>query len=379
MDGNSQGGEHPRYSIIAPIYNEEGNIDLLYERIAHVMDSTGEPWELILVNDGSRDRSPEMMDDYARRDPRVRVIHFARNFGHQTAVTAGIDYATGEAIVLIDADLQDPPELILEMIDRWKAGYHVVYAVREKRVGESWFKLFTAKLFYRLIYRITDVDIPVDTGDFRLMDRRVADVLKIMREHNRFIRGMTSWVGFRQTGVTYVREARHSGETKYPLKKMIRFAMDAITSFSYFPLQIMIYFSAVIGGLALLAIPVVAILRLALGDSFFGGQATTIILVLLMSSFQLGFLFMLGQYLARTYDEARNRPLYVVAQTRGFDPEQLPPLPAHGYEVGTMQRVIHGSLTDTRAANVLRGTIPVVPTAPVNGAGERKAAESREG
>jgi dolichol-phosphate mannosyltransferase len=376
MDEHNPGGGRPRYSIVAPIYNEEGNIDLLYQRIAHVMDSTGEPWELILVNDGSRDRSPEIMDDYAQRDPRVRVIHFARNFGHQTAVTAGIDYSTGDAVVLIDADLQDPPELILEMIERWKAGYHVVYAVREKRIGESWFKLLTAKLFYRLIYRITDVDIPVDTGDFRLMDRRVADVLKIMREHNRFIRGMTSWVGFRQTGVTYVREARHSGETKYPLKKMIRFAMDAITSFSYFPLQVMIYFSAVLGGLALLAIPVVAILRLALGDSFFGGQATTIILVLLMSSFQLAFLFLLGQYLARTYDEARNRPLYVVAQTRGFDPQHLPPLPAHGYEVGTMQRIMRDTLTDTHASNVLRGTIPSAIA--VNGSTEQTTADSQE-
>ncbi|MBE2269049.1 MAG: glycosyltransferase family 2 protein, partial [Anaerolinea sp.] len=198
-----------RYSIVAPIYNEEGNIALLFERISQVMSSTNESWELILVNDGSRDRSPEMMDDLAARDPHVRVVHFARNFGHQTAVTAGMDHASGDAVVLIDADLQDPPELILEMIERWKAGYQVVYAVREQRKGESWFKLFTAKLFYRIVYRITEIDIPLDTGDFRLMDRRVVDVMKQMREHNRFIRGMTSWVGFRQTGVTYVREARH--------------------------------------------------------------------------------------------------------------------------------------------------------------------------
>jgi len=352
------GTQRPVYSIIAPIYNEEGNLDLLYQRIVSVMDSTGEAWELIMVNDGSRDRSPELMDAYARREPRVRVIHFARNFGHQTAVTAGIDYATGDAVVLIDADLQDPPELILAMIAKWKEGYHVVYAVRGKRMGESWFKLVTAKLFYRVIYRITDVDIPVDTGDFRLMDRRVADVLKVMREHNRFIRGMTSWVGFKQTGVTYTREARHSGETKYPLKKMIRFAMDAITSFSYFPLQIMVYVSAVLGFLALLAIPVVALLRLALGDDFFGGQATTIIIVLLMSSFQLFFLFILGQYVARTYDETRNRPLYIVAQTRGFDPTETPPTPAHGLDANTLRRVTTGMLTDTSAPNVLRGTLP---------------------
>ncbi len=317
--------DRPRYSIIAPMFNEEGNIALLYDRIAKVMNSTEETWELILVNDGSIDRTPDLMDDLARRDSHIKTIHFARNFGHQIAVTAGIDYARGESVVLIDADLQDPPELILEMIERWKAGYQVVYAVRDQRRGESWFKLFTAKLFYRVIYRITDVNIPVDTGDFRLMDRKVVEALKAMREHNRFIRGMTSWVGFKQIGVSYVREARYSGETKYPFKKMVRFALDAITSFSYFPLQIMIYVSLVLGVLALLAIPVVAFLRLSMGIAFLGGQATTIILLLLMSSFQLFFLFILGQYVARTYDEARNRPLYIVASTVGFeDREALP-------------------------------------------------------
>lgn len=350
----------PRYSIIVPIYNEEGNIALLHTRITEVMNRTGESWELILVNDGSRDQSPAMINDLAERDSNIKVIHFARNFGHQTAVTAGIDYAAGEAVVLIDADLQDPPELILEMIERWKAGYEVVYAVREKRIGESWFKLFTAKLFYRIIYRITDVDIPVDTGDFRLMDRRVAEVLRAMREHNRFIRGMTSWVGFKQAPVYYTRQARHSGATNYPLRKMVRFAMDAVTSFSYFPLQIMIYFAGVIGGLALLAIPVVAVLRVALGQDFFGGQATTIILLLLMSAFQLFFLFMLGQYVARTYDEARNRPLYVVAVTRNFDPNRRIPLPSHGMEMMTVPlRQLQGD--DLPAHEIASSSISIEP------------------
>ncbi len=311
--------DRPRYSIVAPVYNEEGNIQPLYERISAVMNSTGEPWELVVVNDGSRDGSVTLIEGYAARDPRVKIVNFARNFGHQTAVTAGIDYAAGEAVILIDADLQDPPELILEMIERWKAGYEVVYAVREQRKGESWFKLLSAKIFYRVIYRITDVEIPVDTGDFRLMDRKVVDVLKQMREHNRFIRGMTSWVGFKQTPVSYVREERHWGVTKYPFKKMISFALDAITGFSYFPLQIMVYVAAVLGFLALLAIPIVAILRLAVGPDFFGGQATTIILLLLLSSFQLFFLFILGQYVARIYDEVRGRPLYVVASTNNID------------------------------------------------------------
>jgi dolichol-phosphate mannosyltransferase len=308
-----------RYSIVAPIFNEEGNIPLLYERITAVMEGIGESWELILVNDGSVDTSPMLIDALAARDVRVKVIHFARNFGHQIAVTAGIDHAAGDAVVLIDADLQDPPEVIAEMIERWQAGFQVVYAIREQREGESWFKLMTAKLFYRLIYRITDVKIPLDTGDFRLMDRKVVDALKSMREHNRFIRGMTSWVGFRQTGVKYIRKARHSGETKYPLRKMIRFAWDAVTGFSFYPLQIMIYVALVLGTLALLAIPVFTLLRLMYGEEFFGGQATTIVLLLLLSAFQLFFLFVLGQYVARTYDEARDRPLYIVADRRNMD------------------------------------------------------------
>lgn len=313
--------QHPRFSIVAPIYNEEGNIDLLHQRVSTVMDGIGDPWELILINDGSADRSPELIDAVAQRDPRIKAVHFARNFGHQIAVTAGIDHAQGDAVVLIDADLQDPPEVIPQLIEQWEAGFQVVYAVREQREGESWFKQVTAKLFYRVIYRITDVKIPVDTGDFRLMDRRVVEALKAMHEHNRFIRGMTSWVGFKQTGVKYIRKSRHSGETKYPLRKMIRFAWDAVTGFSFYPLQVMIYVSLILGVLALLAIPVVAVLRLALGMDFFGGQATTIILLLLLSSFQLFFLFVLGQYVARTYDEARNRPLYIVASRVNFDGE----------------------------------------------------------
>lgn len=312
-------GEKPRYSIIAPIYNEEGNIQALYDRISAVLDSTGESWEVICVNDGSRDRSAELIEDLAAKDPRIKLVSFARNFGHQIAVTAGLQHTAGDAVVIIDADLQDPPELILEMIERWKAGYDVVYAVRQERKGETWFKLLTAKLFYRLIYRITDVDIPMDTGDFRLMDRKVVDVLNQMKEHNRFIRGMTSWVGFRQTGVSYVRQERYAGETKYPLRKMVRFAMDAITGFSYFPLQIMVYVSFVLGLIAVLAIPIIAVLRLILGFEFLGGQVTSIVLLLLLSSFQLFFLFIMGQYVARIYDETRARPLYVIARKIGFD------------------------------------------------------------
>ena len=314
----------PRISIVAPIYNEEGNIQLLYQRISEVLAQTDAPWELIMVNDGSQDSSIALMSEVAANDDRVKVINFARNFGHQIAVTAGIDYARGDAVVLIDADLQDPPEVILDMIKEWENGFDVVYAVRAERRGESRFKVWTAKLFYRIIYRITDVNIPLDTGDFRLMDARVVDVLRQMREHNRFIRGMTSWVGFKQTGVYYTRDPRHSGETKYPLRKMIRFAWDAITGFSYFPLQVMIYFSALLGFLAVLTIPVIVLLRLTQGPEFFGGQATTIVLLLMLSSFQLFFLFVLGQYVARIYDETRGRPLYVVASAIGVETKSTP-------------------------------------------------------
>jgi polyisoprenyl-phosphate glycosyltransferase len=315
----------PTYSVVAPVYNEEGNLRAFYERVAKTMNSLDEVWELVLVNDGSRDASLDIMRQVANEDSHVKYVNFARNFGHQTAVTAGVDYASGQAIILIDSDLQDPPEVIPNLIAQWKQGYQVVYAVRAERKGESWFKLATAKTFYRVLYRITDVAIPVDTGDFRLMDEKVANVLRQMREHNRFIRGMTSWAGFKQTGVEYVRDARQWGETKYPLRKMIGFALDAVTGFSFFPVQVMGYASMSLALLAIIFAIVVAGLRLAYGENFFGGQATTVILLLLLSSFQLFFLFIIGQYTVRIYDETRNRPLYVVADTGNLKDEIASP------------------------------------------------------
>ena len=315
--------ENPVYSIVAPVYNEAGNLSRFCDDVRAALDSTGETWELLLINDGSADGSLEIMEQLAESDRRFKVINFARNFGHQIAVTAGVDYASGSAVVLIDADLQDPPSVIPELIAKWKEGYDVVYAVRTERKGESFLKKTSAKLFYRLIHRITDISIPVDTGDFRLMDAKVAVVLRQMREHHRFIRGMTSWVGYRQTGVPYAREKRVWGETKYPWRKMIAFALDAVTSFSFFPLQIMLYISLVLGILSLLVGIVISILRIAMGEEFFGGQATTIVLLLLLSSFQLFFLFILGQYVARTYDETRDRPLYIVASTAGIGQPQV--------------------------------------------------------
>jgi dolichol-phosphate mannosyltransferase len=314
-----QVNDRPRYSIVAPVFNEEAILPELYRRVAEVLERTGESWELVLINDGSRDRTAEIMRELHRADPRVKVIEFARNFGHQLAVTAGLDYADGDAVVIIDADLQDPPEVILDLIAKWREGYEVVYAVRSAREGETWFKELTAKVFYRLIYRITDVNIPRDAGDFRLLDRRVVANLRTMRERHRFLRGLSVWVGFRQTGVGYVRAARLAGETKYPFRKMFKFALDAITSFSYVPLQLATYLGFISAGFSLLAIIAVIVVREFLpGGPQLTGQATTLVAVLFLGGIQLISLGIIGEYLGRIYDEVKGRPLYVVRETLGL-------------------------------------------------------------
>jgi len=301
------------YSIVAPIYNEIDTIPELYRRVKEVMDSTGEPWELVLIDDGCTDGSTDKIRELAEQDKTVRPVIFARNFGHQIAVSAGLDYARGNAIVIIDADLQDPPEVILELAKKWQEGYEVVYAVRAGREGESWFKKFTSALFYRIVYRITDVKIPLDAGDFRLLDRKVVNVMNSMRERHRFLRGMASWVGFKQIGVEYKRAARHAGVTKYPFKKMLLLALNAVTSFSYFPLQVATYIGFFAAGIAILAIPVVVYMRIT-GSQAFTGQATTLISVLFLGGVQLISLGVLGEYIGRLYDEAKGRPLYVVRE-----------------------------------------------------------------
>jgi dolichol-phosphate mannosyltransferase len=308
----------PIYSVVAPVYNEQALLPEFYQRVAAAMDQLGEPWELVLVNDGSRDQSPQIMRELNERDERVKVLNFSRNFGHQLAITAGIDYARGKAVVVIDSDLQDPPEVILKLIEQWKAGFQVVFAVRTEREGETAFKKATASAFYRIIRGITNVDIPVDTGDFRLMDRKVVDALKQMREQKRFMRGLSVWVGFRQTGVGYKRDARKAGETKYPLRKMLKFAMDGITAFSYLPLQMATYVGFAIAALGVLGILAVIALRLTTGHEL-AGQATTLVAVLFMGGVQLVFLGILGEYLGRIYDEVKRRPLYIVAEELGFD------------------------------------------------------------
>lgn len=277
------------------------------------MKKLGETWELVIVDDGSKDRTAEILRQFAAKDKHIRPVIFARNFGHQIAVTAGMEYARGQAIILVDADLQDPPEVIPELIANWRDGYEVVYAVRRQRKGESLFKRATAAAFYRLINRITEIDIPLDTGDFRLIDRRVVDVLNQMPEHHRFLRGMSAWVGFRQVGVPYDRSPRFAGETHYPLRNMFRLALTAVTGFSFFPLQLATYIGFLSAGIALLAILAVIILRLS-GNEAFLGQASTLIAVLFFGGVQLISLGILGEYIGRLYDEVRGRPLYIVRQ-----------------------------------------------------------------
>jgi len=303
----------PIFTIIAPVYNEAESLPVLYKRVKEVMDKTGEPWELVLIDDGSRDGSTDIIRSLAKQDPCVRPVIFARNFGHQIAVTAGLDYSRGQAVVIIDADLQDPPEVILDLIAKWREGFEVVYAVRAEREGESWFKTMTASLFYRLIYRITDIKIPLDTGDFRLMDRKVVNVMNSMREKHRFLRGMSAWVGFKQIGVDYKRAARFAGTTKYPFSKMFRLALNAITSFSYFPLQVATYLGFISALISIIGIPIVAIGRLTGGAAFLG-QATTLIAVLFLGGVQLICVGILGEYIGRIYDEVKGRPLYIVSQ-----------------------------------------------------------------
>ncbi|MEA3397341.1 MAG: glycosyltransferase family 2 protein [Chloroflexota bacterium] len=306
----------PRFSVVAPIYNEEALVEEFYRRVHAVMESLDKPWELVLVDDGSRDRSPDLMDQLHVQDPgHVVVLHFARNFGHQLAITAGMDYARGDAVIVIDADLQDPPEVIADLIAKWREGYEVVYAVRAEREGETWFKLFTANLFYRLIQILTDVTIPLEAGDFRLLDRQVIEVLRQMRESHRFVRGMVPWIGFRQTGVPYKRFARAAGESKYPFHKMFRLALDAVTGFSLLPLKLATWLgtAAVLAGLILALI--LLILRLH-GNTPLAGQGLTASLVLFVGGVQLWIVGILGEYLGRIYDEVRHRPLYIVREIK---------------------------------------------------------------
>jgi len=301
-------------SVVAPVFEEEALIETFHARVCAAVGDL--PFELVLVDDGSTDRTPAVLADIADRDPRVRVVELSRNFGHQTALTAGLDHATGDVVVMMDADLQDPPELIPAMLEHWRAGADVVYAVRQARAGETRFKLTTARWFYRLFGALTEVPLEPDSGDFRLLDRAPLEALLAMRERNRFLRGMTAWIGYTQTAVPYEREARAAGTTKYTLARMLRFSFDAISSFSHRPLQLATLLGFVCAAVAFVAIPVVIALRLA--GSYLPGFGTLTIAVLLLGGIQLMAIGLIGEYVGRIYDEVKDRPLYVVRARRNL-------------------------------------------------------------
>lgn len=308
----------PVYSLIIPIYNEEDNIPLLYQRVKAVMDQLGD-CELILINDGSRDHSLSLIRELNTQDARVCYLSFARNFGHQIAVTAGLNFARGKAVIILDADLQDPPELLPDLIEQWQQGYQVVYAQRTKRKQESWFKRFTAYVFYRLLQRLADVNIPADTGDFCLMDRQVVDLLNVMPERNRYIRGLRSWVGFRQTAVKFERDPRYAGDVKYTFRKSLRLAINSLVSFSIVPLRLATYLGLFSALMALLMAVLVLYWRLFQVNSPITGLATIVIAILFLGSVQLICIGILGEYIGRIYDEVKGRPLYTLAEAAGFE------------------------------------------------------------
>lgn len=307
----------PTLSIVIPVYNEEGILPELYDRLTKVGETLGQTYELIFVNDGSKDRSREILSDVCSQDDRVKTIHFSRNFGHQIAITAGLDHASGDAVVVIDGDLQDPPEVIPQLVKKWQEGYEVVYATRESREGDGLFKKLTAAIFYRLLGSFTRIEIPKDTGDFRLMSRRAVLELRTLKEKARFVRGLVSWIGFRQTGITFARDRRLAGETKYPFRKMLRFALDAMTSFSQVPLQMATYLGFIIS-IVCFGYIVYAILLKLLTDAPVLGWASLVVAMLFLGGIQLITLGIIGEYVGRIYEEVKARPLYIIEELTGF-------------------------------------------------------------
>lgn len=313
----------PTYSFIIPVYNEAETLPELRTRICEIMDRMDGSAEVVLINDGSRDRSYETMLEINRQDPRFKIIHFARNFGHQMAISAGMDLASGQAVIIMDADLQDPPEVVLEMAQRWRQGYEVVYGVREEREGETWFKRVTAAGFYRILRHVTDLDIPADVGDFRLVDRKALDAFRALREKHRYVRGMFTWIGFKQIGVHYKRSARFAGNTKYPLKKMLKLAMDGVVSFSMAPLRMALNVGFVLAGVAFLG-GVTSIIAKFAGAFVVPGWVSLMVVESFMGGLILVVLGVMGEYVGRIYEEVKDRPLYLVRDLIGFSPEVVP-------------------------------------------------------
>ncbi|EKQ70994.1 glycosyl transferase [Leptolyngbyaceae cyanobacterium JSC-12] len=308
----------PKYSFIIPIYNEEETIPELYRRVVAVMDGLDGAVELILVNDGSRDRSLMLMRELRERDARICYLSLARNFGHQIAVTAGLNFARGQAVVVLDADLQDPPELIPKLVEQWQHGFDVVYAQRVQRRQEGWFKRFTAFVFYRILKHLADVEMPTDTGDFCLMDRQVVDVLNAMPERNRYIRGLRSWIGFRQTAVPFERDPRFAGEVKYTFRKSFGLAVNGLVAFSTVPLRLSTYLGMFSACAALVMAFLVIYWRLFYPTSPLTGYAIIAAAIFFLGAVQLFSIGILGEYIGRIYDEVKNRPLYTLSEAAGF-------------------------------------------------------------
>lgn len=308
----------PQYSLVLPIYNEEETIPELVRRLGELIGQLDGDAEVILVDDGSSDSSYELMVAARETDPRFKLLRLSRNFGHQIAVTAGLDAASGEAVIVMDSDLQDPPEVALDLAARWREGYDVVYAVRQERHGESRFKEATAAGFYRIFKRMSDVEVPLDVGDFRLVDRRALDAFRSMRESNRYVRGMFSWIGFRQVGVPFTREERFAGETKYPLRKMIKFATDGIVSFSAYPLRLALKLGFLVSAFSFLLGVVFLVSQLA-GLYSVPGLASIAVFVAFLGGIQLLLIGIMGEYVARIHDEVKGRPLYLVSDSSGLE------------------------------------------------------------
>ncbi len=305
------------YSVVVAVFNEEEVLPHFYDRLTKVLDTLAGESEIIFINDGSSDQTPLILHEMRRRDPRVKIINFARNFGHEIAVIAGLDHASGQATIIMDADLQDPPEVIPDLVAKWREGYEVVYAQRTDRAGETGFKKITASWYYRLMRAVTSIDLPVDTGNFRLIGRRALKAVSSMRERHRFLRGMVCWVGFRQIGVGYDRAPRAAGETKYPLRKMVKLAKDGIYSFSRVPLELATYlgfFTAIVAFVLIIWV----LVEKALSRSVVSGWASTMSVILFLGAIQLISLGIIGDYLGRIYDEVRRRPLYIVDETEGI-------------------------------------------------------------
>jgi glycosyltransferase involved in cell wall biosynthesis len=311
----------PEYSIVVPIFNEEETLPELTRRLAALFDRLDGPAEVIYVDDGSTDRSYELMREAREGDPRFKLIRFSRNFGHEMATTAGLDMASGAAAVMMDGDLQDPPEVVLELAARWREGYDIVYAVRSERPGETRLKKATSKTYGRMLGRMTEFEIPLDVGDFRLVDRRALEAFRAMREQNRFVRGMFSWVGYRQVGVPFQRDKRFAGETKYPFGKMLRLATDGIVSFSAYPLRLALKVGFVMAGLSFLLGMVFLVSKLA-GFYHVPGLASIAVFVAFLGGIQLLLIGIMGEYIARIHDEVKGRPLYLVSETHGLEPRQ---------------------------------------------------------